>query len=130
LASTDLTTPAIDRAATREISGRAVAFRGGGFIATPKPMLSWIAFAALIAVWQLSGTLGWVSPIFLPSPSAIVSALWRLSASGELSQHISASLMRIGGGWAIGTLLGLFFGVFMGLLSWLRAISMPLVSAL
>jgi ABC-type nitrate/sulfonate/bicarbonate transport system permease component len=107
-----------------------VAFRGGGFSASPKPLMSWLGFAALIGLWQLSGSLRWVSPIFLPSPSSIVAALSRLIESGELWLHLSASLGRIGGGWLIGTLLGLFFGVGMGLSSALRAMSMPLVSAI
>ncbi len=109
---------------------RAIAFRGGGFSATPRPVLSWLGFALMIGLWQTAGSLRWVSPIFLPSPLAICQALWRLTASGELGQHLWASLGRIGGGWIVGTLLGLVVGVGMGLLASLRAISMPLVSAL
>ena len=107
-----------------------VAFRGGGFATSPRPLWSWLGFVCIVALWQLSGSLGWVSPIFLPAPSAIVEALWNLAASGDLWTHLSASLGRIGFGWLIGSALGLVVGVAMGLSPIARAVSMPLVSAL
>src|SRR6185312_9039086 len=47
-----------------------------------------------------------------------------------LWHQLSASLLRIGAGWAIGSALGLLVGLSMGLSSLSRAIGMPLVSAL
>lgn len=114
----------------RRGASQIVPFRGGGFTQAPRPLFSWLGFAALLGFWQLSGSMGWVSPIFLPSPASIIEALWRLTESGEMSKHLSASLVRIGGGWVIGTALGLMAGVGMGLMSRLRAVSMPLVSAI
>ena len=109
---------------------REVAFRGGGFLDVPKPLYSWIAFAAIIAIWQAAISLGWIDPVFLPSPLAIVDALWQLTVSGDLWRHLSISLIRIGSGWVIGSALGVVLGVLMGLTSMGRAIGMPLVSAI
>ena len=109
---------------------REVDFRGGGFLDVPKPLYSWIAFAAILAIWQAAITLGWIDPVFLPSPVAIVDALWQLTVSGDLWRHLSISLMRIGSGWVIGSGLGVILGVVMGLTSVGRAIGMPLVSAI
>jgi len=109
---------------------REVAFRGGGFLPVPKPVYSWLTFAALIALWQAAISIGWLNPVFLPSPASIVAALWHLIGSGDLWRLLSVSLLRIGYGWAIGTLLGLVVGVGMGLSSITRAAGMPLVSAL
>jgi ABC-type nitrate/sulfonate/bicarbonate transport system permease component len=120
----------IEAARTDSGSRRAVAFRGGGFLPEPKPLYSWLTFAVLIGLWQAAIGIGWLNPIFLPSPANIVSALWHLIASGDLWRHLSISLLRIGYGWIIGTALGLVVGVAMGLFSVTRAIAMPLVSAL
>ena len=72
----------------------------------------------------------WIDPVFLPSPAAICEALWNLAVSGDLWRHLSISLLRIGSGWAIGTVLGLLIGVAMGLYSVTRAVGMPMVSAI
>jgi NitT/TauT family transport system permease protein len=116
--------------ATTASSRREVDFRGGGFLDVPKPLYSWVAFAAIIAIWQAAISLGWIDPVFLPSPLAIIDALWQLTVSGDLWRHLSISLIRIGSGWVIGSALGVVLGVLMGLTSMGRAIGMPLVSAI
>jgi ABC-type nitrate/sulfonate/bicarbonate transport system permease component len=109
---------------------REVDFRGGGFLDVPKALYSWIAFAGILAVWQAAISLGWIDPVFLPSPVAITDALWQLTVSGDLWRHLSISLVRIGSGWVIGSGLGVILGLVMGLTSVGRAIGMPLVSAI
>jgi ABC-type nitrate/sulfonate/bicarbonate transport system permease component len=109
---------------------REVAFRGGGFLPVPRQLHSWIAFAAVITLWQVAISERWIDPVFLPSPSAICEALYSLALSGELWTHVSTSLVRIGSGWIIGTGLGLALGVGMGLSSVTRAVGMPMVSAI
>ncbi|HUB98135.1 MAG TPA: ABC transporter permease [Stellaceae bacterium] len=109
---------------------REVAFRGGGFDLKPKAMHSWIAFAILIALWQVAVSRRWIDPVFLPSPLAICEALWSLARSGDLWLNLSTSLVRIGWGWLFGSGLGLVVGIAMGLWSMTRAVGMPLVSAI
>jgi ABC-type nitrate/sulfonate/bicarbonate transport system permease component len=109
---------------------REVDFRGAGFLDVPKPLYSWIAFAGILTLWQAAISLGWVDPVFLPSPAAIVEALWQLAISGDLWRHLSISLVRISSGWVIGSSLGVIIGLAMGLTSAGRAIGMPLVSAI
>ncbi|MGO8914781.1 MAG: ABC transporter permease [Stellaceae bacterium] len=109
---------------------RAIAFRGGGFLPAPRPLYSWLTFPVLLALWQAAISLGWISPVFLPSPADIAAALGRLIVSGELWRNLSVSLLRIGLGWIIGSALGLVIGLAMGLSSISRAVGMPLVSAL
>lgn len=109
---------------------REVGFRGGGFLDMPQPLYSWIAFAGILAVWQSAISIGWIDPVFLPSPASIVKALWQLTVSGELWRNLSISLMRISSGWVIGSALGVVTGIVMGLTSTGRAIGMPLVSAI
>jgi NitT/TauT family transport system permease protein len=108
---------------------REVDFRGGGFLEVPRPLYSWIAFAGILVVWQAAVSWGWIDPVFLPSPAAIGEALRNLTLSGDLWNNLSISLVRIGSGWVVGSVLGVMLGVIMGLSSAGRAIGMPLVSA-
>ena len=109
---------------------REVPFRGGGFLPRPKPLHSWLAFAGFIALWQGALSAGWLDQVFLPSPGGILRALGHLVVTGDLWRHLSASLLRIGLGWLIGSTLGLVIGIAMGLSSLSRAIGMPVVSAI
>lgn len=53
----------------------------------------------LVAIWQLAATRGWTSPVFLPSPEKVWSALVRAATQGyanaTLWAHIGASLWRV-----------------------------------
>ncbi|MBY0013983.1 ABC transporter permease [Paenibacillus typhae] len=85
-----------------------------------KTLLSdWAAGAAIpvavIVLWQLGGSAGWISPEFLPAPWSILSAFAGLAASGELLHHLGVSIGRAGLGYVIGGVLGLLFGVLTGL---------------
>src|ERR687884_50156 len=82
-------------------SSRPVAFRGAGFVPGGGRASGWIALALVIALWQLAGSAGWVNPLFLPPPSAIAVAMYKLAMSGALWQHVAVSVVRIGSGWLI-----------------------------
>jgi NitT/TauT family transport system permease protein len=109
---------------------RKLAFRGGGFAVEQRRLVSVLAFVGLIALWQIVTGTGLVSPIFLPSPMRVLRALWDLAVSGDLWRHMSASLVRIGYGWFIGTAFGVGVGLMIGLFTASRAVGLPLVSAL
>jgi ABC-type nitrate/sulfonate/bicarbonate transport system permease component len=109
---------------------RPVAFRGGGFQPRPHHAAAVIAFALVLLFWQGATSAGLVSAVFLPSPLSILSALWQLTLSGELWRHLSVSLLRIGAGWALGTVAGIVIGFAIGLYSLARAVGVPFVSAL
>lgn len=49
----------------------------------------------LLAVWHWTAMNGSVTPYLLPSPKAVFSALYSMAASGELLEHIQASLTRV-----------------------------------
>ncbi len=107
-----------------------VRFRGGGFDISDRPLATVGGMAALLGAWQAASMLGWLNPIFLPAPSAIAVALAELWTSGDAQRHVGASLLRIGGGWVLGSLAGLIVGVAMGIFSVARAAGLPIVSAL
>ena len=109
---------------------RAVTFRGGGFEPSGRRWASWLAFAAIILLWQAASSSGLLPALFMPSPVAVVNALYDLAASGKLGIHLGQSLYRIGLGWAIGTAAGLAIGLAMGIFSVARAIGIPITAAL
>src|SRR6187431_2680645 len=90
----------------------------------------WIALALVIALWQLAGSAGWVNPLFLPAPSAIAAAIYKLAMSGALWQHVSASIVRIGSGWVLGTIAGVIVGFGIGLSTLARGVGITFISAL
>lgn len=117
----------------REAAGPEAAeirFRGTGFTPGRRRFAALIFFALLLAVWQAAEALRLVDPLFLPSPVAIGAALGKLAASGALVEHLRASLFRIALGWTLGIVVGLAFGVAIGLFTLARSIGVPLISAL
>jgi NitT/TauT family transport system permease protein len=107
-----------------------ISFRGGGFDPKPRPLVAWIFFAVVLALWQGGSSAGLIDSLFLPSPARIAVALQELIASGDLFRHLGASLARIGLGWLIGAITGVVLGGLIGL-SWLgRSAGLPFISAL
>src|SRR4051812_38027145 len=121
----------LDRAPQQtQDDARPVRFRGGGFVPSAGRYSGWIALALVIAFWQLAGSAGWVNALFLPSPSAIAVAIYKLALSGALWQHLSWSVMRIGSGWIIGTAAGVLVGFAIGLSTLARGVGITFISAL
>jgi NitT/TauT family transport system permease protein len=109
---------------------RPVPFRGGGFAPGTRPFLPWAFFALVLAGWQLGSMYGWIDELILPSPAAVLAALWRLAESGDLWRHLSASLFRLTLGWLLGTAAALAFGFAIGMFALWRSVGIPLVAAL
>ncbi|PDT66205.1 ABC transporter permease [Bradyrhizobium ottawaense] len=123
----------LDRAATdtaKDSATRRVRFRGAGFVPASSRFGGWIALALVIAIWQAAGSTGLVNPLFLPAPSAIARAIYQLAISGALWQHLSASLLRIGVGWLLGTAAGVAVGFAIGLSRLARSVGITFISAL
>ncbi|QOG16546.1 ABC transporter permease subunit [Bradyrhizobium sp. SEMIA] len=123
----------LDRAAhtsTKDETTRRVRFRGAGFVPASSRFGGWIALALVIAIWQVAGSTGLVNPLFLPAPSAIARAIYELAMSGALWQHLSASLLRIGVGWLLGTAAGVAVGFAIGLSRLARSVGITFISAL
>jgi ABC-type nitrate/sulfonate/bicarbonate transport system permease component len=114
----------------RKAVTRPVAFRGAGFAPKAGRYSGWIALILVIGLWQLAGSAGWVNPLFLPAPSAIALAIYKLAMSGALWLHVSVSVMRIGAGWTLGTISGVIVGFAIGLSSVARGVGITFISAL
>jgi NitT/TauT family transport system permease protein len=107
-----------------------VPFRGGGFRHRPHGSVSLLVFIAVLVFWELGCRYDVISNIALAPPSQAFGAIMDLVHTGMLWKHLSVSLYRLIAGWTLGTLLGIGFGILIGLFSLVRAGLMPLVSAL
>ena len=68
----------------------------------------------LLAAWQASAQLGWLSTRILPAPWDVLKAAVALAVSGELWSHVWTSTWRALTGFVIGGGLGLVLGLLTG----------------
>ncbi|MEX5381867.1 aliphatic sulfonate ABC transporter permease SsuC [Cronobacter muytjensii] len=78
----------------------------------------WALPVGVLVVWQFASQAGWLSTRTLPSPESVAETFWRLTASGELWQHLAISSWRALVGFSIGGLIGLTLGLISGLSRW------------
>jgi NitT/TauT family transport system permease protein len=90
--------------------------------------VSILAILLLLIIWELVCRLGLVSPLFLPSPVQIISALWLMLVDGEIVRSLSASIYRIALGFILGSILGLTVGLLTGTSALNDRIGTPLVN--
>lgn len=117
--------PQADQAELRQVT-----FRGAGFSLKSGRYAGWVSLVFAIGLWQLAGSAALVNPLFLPTPVAIVRAIWQLALSGALWQHLAYSIMRIGTGWMLGTVSGIIVGFAIGLSSLARGVGITFISVL
>ena len=92
-------------------------------------VLSLVTIAALLFVWWLVTAMGWVKPLFVPSPAAIVGkffAVWNEGFTGSpLWQHILISAGRVFGAFLLACAIGIPLGLAMGMSPTVRGIFDP-----
>lgn len=92
--------------------------------------VSIVSILCLLAIWELICQSGIVSSLFLPAPTAIISALLQMIADGEIGVSLAASLYRILVGFFIGSLVGLAVGLVTGTSALMDKIGTPIVNAI
>jgi len=93
----------------------------------------WLAVGspvALLAVWEALSRTGVLDPRFFPPPSVILRLLVAMVDSGELLFHIGVSVRRVLLGFVLGAVPAVILGLSMGLALPVRALLMPVVSAI
>jgi NitT/TauT family transport system permease protein len=78
-------------------------------------------------LWAVLTWGGFVTPLFLPSPSDIVRAAATMIADGSLLIHTQASVTVIVTGWALAVVLAVPLGILMGTLKFVEALLEPIV---
>ena len=92
--------------------------------------VSVFSILCLLVIWELICQSGIVSSLFLPAPTAIISALLQMIADGEIGMSLAASLYRILAGFFIGSLVGLAVGLVTGTSALMDKIGTPIVNAI
>lgn len=77
-------------------------------------LLSWLAPAALVIVWEFMARAGWISPQVLPAPSKVIATAIKLTTTGSLLNDLGVSLLRAVAGFAIGGSVGFALGILVG----------------
>ncbi|AXY58659.1 MULTISPECIES: taurine ABC transporter permease TauC [Acinetobacter] len=94
-------------------------------------LISTITIIALIAVWWLVTTLGWIDALFLPSPVAVIDRFQDLVANGYMSislwSHIGASLGRIGTALIAAVITAIPLGIAIGRNKIVRGVLDPII---
>ncbi|WP_345215444.1 ABC transporter permease [Georgenia halophila] len=71
--------------------------------------------AVLLVVWHVAAVAGWISPVTLPGPLAVLDAAAGLIERGDLALHIAISTQRVILGFLFGAAAGLALGALLGL---------------
>jgi ABC-type nitrate/sulfonate/bicarbonate transport system permease component len=88
-----------------------------------------LALLGLVLAWELVTRTGWVSSLFLPSPSGVLAEGLDMVASGQLLVHLLRSLERLAWGFGIGALAGVSVGVAVGFFALADAVVQPIIAA-
>ena len=92
-------------------------------------LLSLVSIAGIIFVWWLVTAMGWVKPLFLPSPGAVVRKFMDVWANGftntSLLEHASVSAARVFGAFLLACVIGIPLGLAMGMSPFVRGIFDP-----
>ncbi|MCL5266190.1 MAG: ABC transporter permease [Chloroflexi bacterium] len=92
-------------------------------------LLSIFSPLLLLVLWEVLVRTSLLDARFFPPPTGIVSTFGSLVASGELWNHLSASIVRILWGFALGSTPALILGLIMGLSPIIRAAINPMIAA-
>jgi len=69
--------------------------------------------AALLVIWEVVARSNLVAPQFLPAPSAVLSAIWTMTASQSLMWHAAVSTLRVLLAFAIAAVMAIPIGILM-----------------
>jgi len=102
-----------------------------GFAIGGGPLLSTVTVVLLLALWAVATGAGWIKPLFLPGPGAILNAFqqaWDGVFDGNtLLVQAGASLMRVLGAFMLAALVGIPAGLAMGVSRHARAVLDPVI---
>ena len=73
---------------------------------------SWVALPLTLALW--AGLAAGLNTPLLPGPAQVLEVGWQILASGELVQHLGATLRRVAIAFALAMTLGTLLGLGMG----------------
>ena len=91
-------------------------------------VLQALSVLVLLAAWEAVARAGWVDPLFVPAPSAVVRAFARMGRSALVG--LGDTLVKTAIAYALSVVLGVSFGIVLGSARPLREVINPFVVAL
>lgn len=92
---------------------------------TPERFIAFSSILTVLIIWWLVTTLGWIDPLFLPSPISVWAAFLEILRDGykgsSLLFHIYASMFRLGVALALALVTAIPLGMICGLSKYVRA---------
>ncbi len=86
-------------------------------------------FAGLL-IWEILARLLLENELLIPPPSSVFGSFWRLTISGQLNKHFSATLIEFAYGFSTACIVGIVIGYFMGMYKWIDEIMDPWIATL
>lgn len=90
-------------------------------------ILNAISLGALLVGWYGVTAAGLIHPFLLPSPSDVVAEAWDLTRSGVIFRFAGISLLRVIGGFLIGSAVALPLGMLIGRVRAIRDLCDPVL---
>lgn len=90
-------------------------------------LLSATAIAIPLIIWAIISYAGLVTPLFLPTPTAVIEAGIRMLFEENLIIDILASSMRVAAGFLIAAIIGVPIGILMGTFHSMQSLFSPIV---
>jgi taurine transport system permease protein len=91
-------------------------------------VISIISFVCFILIWEIVTRMGFIKPLFLPSPSKVINTGYKMLSDGNLVIHILASTRRVLLGFFMAMIVALPLGILLGNSKRLKAVFDPIVS--
>ncbi|MEV5026881.1 ABC transporter permease [Paenibacillus sp. LPE1-1-1.1] len=73
-----------------------------------------IVIVSLLVFWEIAPRIGLVNVTFFPPLTEVLQAWWQLFISGDLAEHLTASLLRSGGGFLLAIAISIPLGLAIG----------------
>lgn len=91
-----------------------------------------IAISILVPLlgWSVLTYGGFVEPLFLPTPTAVIQQFFSLLQNGDLLHDVGMSVSRVGGGFLLSALLSIPLGLLMGTFKSMEGLFEPIVALL
>jgi sulfonate transport system permease protein len=95
-----------------------------------RPVLGLLVPLILAGGWELAVYLGFSNGRLVPPPSRVYAEFAELARSGELLRHVTATLLRVGAGFALGTVVATLLGALAGYSTLVRRLIDPSLQGL
>jgi NitT/TauT family transport system permease protein len=83
-----------------------------------------------LALWEILTRLLLENELLIPPPSSVVRSMWKLGASGQLNQHLLATLFEFVCGFTTACVIGISLGYLMGRYRWFDDLMDPWIATL